>query len=632
METKSDQVPGAEAGEMRPAAVGAKRTAAHAIGPERWAAAEAFYMDGASAAEVSARFGMSVHTIYSRMAGRGKTAQQKEQARAGAEAGARQEASGDAGGSGLSHPGLSLAMLMPVIEAAALWLYRLFGVLHPLFRSVVTAMLDHWAAITGVRVEVQRTRNGGLRVRRHHAEALWAAARRDYEEGDFTAPEIAERYGMSVHAIKRRARVEEWDKTVSEAPAPLHPHPDPAQVEADGGSAWARVAHAAQLPPEGAWATWLFQGGRGAGKTRAGAEWLAARAQATPGGRFALVAATEHDLREVMIEGLSGLRALPGRETPKYESSRRKLKWDNGAVAYGFSAEQPERLRGPQFMAAWVDEFCAWRKPEKVLENLRLGLRIGDDPRLVVTTTPKPIPALRKLIAEASCVVTRAATEANAKNLAGSFLSGLETLYGGTSLAEQELMGVLIDGDGALWTSERLVRCRGPAPREPMERVVVGLDPPAGTGGSACGIVVAGRREGHAYVLADCTVKGLSPLGWARVAAEAARTFGATRIIAEANQGGDMVRTTLATAGVTCAVELVRASKGKRVRAEPVSILYERGLVTHCGVFTALEEQLMAIGGQGDEAAGLDRADALVWALTVLMPPSPGVTPGIMRL
>ena len=361
----------------------------------------------------------------------------------------------------------------------------------------------------------------------------------------------------------------------------------------------------------------MFQGGRGAGKTRAGAEWLAARAEASPGGLFALVGPTQHDVREVMVDGPSGLRNLPGRERPYYERSRRRLIWKNGAVAYAFSAEEPERLRGPQFEAAWADEFCIWPRPDETLANLRLGLRRGDHPQLVVTTTPKPLQSMRRLRAESSCVLTQAATRVNEAHLAASFLDGLHALYGGTRLAEQELEGVLLDGDGALWRAEDLRAARGVAPGV-FERVVVAVDPPAGSGGAACGIIVAGRVGERAFVLADRSALGLSPLGWATRACEAAREFGAAEIVAEANQGGDMVRATLASAGAPCAVRLVHASRGKRARAEPIAALYEQGRVVHAGAFVALEEELMALGAAEGEGL-LDRADALVWALSALM-------------
>jgi phage terminase large subunit-like protein len=295
-------------------------------------------------------------------------------------------------------------------------------------------------------------------------------------------------------------------------------------------------------------------------------------------------------------------------------------------VGHALSAEDPESLRGPQFHAAWADEFCVWRKPGETLALLRMGLRLGDDPRLVVTTTPKPIAALRRLKAEASCACpVSAPTRWNADRLAPGFLEGLTELYGGTRLAAQELEGLLVEADGAaLWRAADLLGCRGARPAA-LERTVVAVDPPAGTSeegreGSACGIVAAGRLEGRAYVLADRSAAGLSPLGWARRAAEAAEAFGAAQIVAEANQGGDMVRAVLASARARTPVKLVRASRGKRARAEPVAALYEQGRVTHCGAFAALEEELTALGAaEGDGEGRLDRADALVWAVSALL-------------
>lgn len=467
--------------------------------------------------------------------------------------------------------------------------------------------------------------------RMHHSPEVWAQARRDYLAG-YTASAVSALYGMSVDAIRRRASKQGWRKAhhvaKQEIPPPLHPFPDESQAVKTGdsefASLWNEISHPAQRAPGEPWSTWLFQGGRGAGKTRAGAEWLAARAEAKPG-VFALVGPTQHDVREVMVDGVSGLRNLPGRARPWYERSRRRLLWPNGSIAYAFSAEEPERLRGPQFEAAWADEFCIWPRPSETLAILRMGLRLGVAPQLVVTTTPKPLAALRLLRAETSCVMTQAATVENAAHLAPTFLDGLHALYGGTRLAAQELEGLLLDGDGALWAAGDVERARGVAP-ERCERVVVGVDPPAGVGGAACGIVVAGRVGTRAFVLADWSAAGLSPLGWASRVAEAARTFGAHEIIAEANQGGDMVRATLASAGAPCAVKLVHASRGKRARAEPIAALYEQGRVTHCGAFVALEEELLALGVSESEGL-LDRADALVWALTALMlgpPPSEG--------
>lgn len=397
------------------------------------------------------------------------------------------------------------------------------------------------------------------------------------------------------------------------------------------GEPW--TPHAAQTPPDDDWRTWLFFGGRGAGKTRAGAEWLHARAEAAGGGRFALVGPSLHDVREVMIDGASGLRNLPGRERPRYEASRRRLVWSNDAAAYAYSAEDPESLRGPQHAAAWADEFCVWRGAGDTLALLRMGLRLGAEPRLVVTTTPRPIAALRRLMAEPGCAVSRAPTAFNADNLSPAFLDGLETLYGGTRLAAQELDGVLVEAsEGALWRAEELARARG-APPDRFDRVVVAVDPPATAGGDACGMVVAGRRADRAYVLADLTASGLSPNAWGRRAADAAVEWGAAAIVAESNQGGDMVRAVLAAAAPSCRVELVHASRAKRARAEPVAALYEQGRVTHCAPLAALEEELMALGG-ADEGpkASPDRADALVWALTALMLDAPVPHPRIRAL
>ncbi|MBU4435391.1 MAG: terminase family protein [Alphaproteobacteria bacterium] len=375
--------------------------------------------------------------------------------------------------------------------------------------------------------------------------------------------------------------------------------------------------HVHQSQPESLdWSAWLMLGGRGAGKTFAGARWMVWSALTYP--NLALVGPTLHDVREVMIDGPSGLRAMSGSGfQPRWETSRKRLVWPNGAVAYAFSAEDPDSLRGPQFHAAWADEFCAWPKPAQTLAMLRFGLRLGQDPRLVVTTTPRPIRALKTLIAEPGVVVTRAGTALNADNLAPSFLSTLRGLYGGTRLAAQELDGVIVEDEGGLFRAEDLARCRGARPAR-LDRVVVAVDPPATATGDACGVVVVGRLEGRAFVLADRSAKGLSPQGWALRAVAAAREFGAHALVAEANQGGDMVRAVLAQADPPCAIKLVRAALGKRARAEPVAALYEQGRVIHCGAFPALEEELMGLG-TADPGHSPDRADALVWAVSALM-------------
>lgn len=388
-------------------------------------------------------------------------------------------------------------------------------------------------------------------------------------------------------------------------------HPD---LEALVRTDWRLWRRRAQTPP-GAWSSWLFLGGRGAGKTRAGAEWLNGRA--TPGARLALVGPTLHDVREVMIEGPSGLKAitLPWRR-PVYEASRRRLIWPNGAVAYAFSAEDPDSLRGPQFHAAWCDEFCAWRKPDQLLAMLRLGLRLGDDPRVAITTTPRPITALKTLMAEPGTVTTQAPTASNRWNLSANFLQGLDSLYGGTRLAEQELEGRIVLRDGALWTEDVLAGCYGPAP-ERFDKVVVGLDPPATAGGDACGMVVVGLFAEKAYVLADRTVRGLRPQGWAQRTAEVVAEFEADWVIAEVNQGGQMVEDLLRIARCGARVKPVFASRSKRARAEPVAALYEQGRVIHCAPMRALESELLTLGGDAEHSP--DRADALVWAVSHLM-------------
>jgi phage terminase large subunit-like protein len=383
---------------------------------------------------------------------------------------------------------------------------------------------------------------------------------------------------------------------------------------------WSLTARPEQRPPDPDVSLRLFLGGRGAGKTFAGAGWINDRAQG--GERMALIGPTLHDVREVMVEGPSGILALaPDRPRPRWESSRRRLVWPNGAVAYAFSAEDPDSLRGPQFHAAWADELCAWRQPEKVLANLRLGLRLGARPGLLVTTTPRPVPALRALMAEPDARVDRAPTSANAEHLAPGFIDGLKALYGGTSLEAQEMEGLVVEGDGALFRADDLARARRaqdygvPA----FEWVVVAVDPPITAGGDACGIVAVGRAGDRAFVIADASARGLSPLGWARRVAETARKVGADLVLAEANQGGEMVRSVLAQAECDRPIKLVHASRGKRARAEPVAALYEQGRVIHCGAFTALEEELMALGSEDGPRRSPDRADALVWAVTELM-------------
>ena len=382
-------------------------------------------------------------------------------------------------------------------------------------------------------------------------------------------------------------------------------------------------------PREVAWRTWVLLGGRGSGKTFAGGFWLneLARGQDLT---FALVGPALHDVREVMVEGPSGLKAQAARDNrPRWEAGRRRLIWPSGSAAYAFSAEDPDSLRGPQFHAAWADEFCAWRHPEATLSNLRFGLRLGADPKLAITTTPRPIAALRRLLAEPGVVKARLETAANAGNLAPGFLSHLKALYAGTRLEAQEMEGLIVEADGALFRAEDLARARGARPAR-FERVVVAVDPPASAHGDACGIVAAGRKDGRAFILDDRTARGLSPRGWAGAVVRAVEDHGAQEVVAEVNQGGEMVRTILAQAGCRAKVTMVHAARSKAARAEPVALLYEQGRVLHCGDFPALEEEMLALGGEGGPSP--DRADALVWAVTRLLLRPGGQGPSVRRL
>lgn len=379
---------------------------------------------------------------------------------------------------------------------------------------------------------------------------------------------------------------------------------------------WEGRAHEGQLPPPGDWSSWLFLGGRGAGKTRAGAEWLSSRA--VRGARLALVGPSLHDVREVMIEGPSGLIAIaPPWRRPELEISRRRLVWPSGAQAYLFSAEDPDSLRGPQFHAAWADEFTSWRRGAHTLAMLRMGLRLGESPQLCVTTTPRASEALKALIAEPGTVTSHAPSHANARNLSPNFLRGLEALYGGTRLAAQELEGALLEGEGALWSSDTLRGCRGQAPGR-FDEIVVGLDPPAGSSGAACGIVVAGRLGDVAWVLEDASVEKASPMTWARRVSRAVEAHGADAVVAEVNQGGEMVGEMLRMALCKAPVRAVRASTSKLARAAPVAALYEQGRVFHAARFALLETELMGMGTPGVRASP-DRADALVWAISDLL-------------
>lgn len=386
---------------------------------------------------------------------------------------------------------------------------------------------------------------------------------------------------------------------------------------------WARDA---QLPPDGAWRIWLFLGGRGAGKTRAGAEWIAGQVREGRMARIGLIGATHADARAVMVEGESGLlKVVDGLH---YEPSNSRVLWPDGAVATLLSAEEPDSFRGHQFDGVWGDEFCKWREPQSALDMALMALRLGEMPRMLLTTTPRAIPALTALMDSPGVAMTKSGTADNAANLADGFHALMLARYGGTALGRQELDGELIaDSEGALWKRDGIRRVRD-VPT--MDRIIVAVDPPASTQGDECGIVVAGRSEDEGYVLADLSAGGLTPAGWAARTMEAFAQFEADAIIAEANQGGDMVRSVLQQAGADAPVKLVHASRAKRTRAAPYAALYERGRIHHAGAFPELEDQMCTYDGVSGGKSP-DRMDALVWALADLFA-MPRRNPRIRRI
>jgi predicted phage terminase large subunit-like protein len=387
---------------------------------------------------------------------------------------------------------------------------------------------------------------------------------------------------------------------------------------------WSFWARDNQLPPAGDWRVWLLLAGRGFGKTRSGAEFVRARVAARTARHIALVAPTAADARNVMVEGESGLLAIAlPRERPLYEPSKARLTWPNGAVATLFSADEPERLRGPQHDLAWCDELAAWRYPA-AWDMLMFGLRLGDDPRAVVTTTPRPTKLVRGLIADPNVAVTRGRSAENRANLAPAFLDRIVRRYEGTRLGRQELDAELLDdAPGALWSRATVEAARTDTAPE-LRRIVVAIDPAATSGADAdeTGIVVAGRdKAGIGYVLDDLSGR-YAPAEWARTAIAAWRRHRADRIVAEINNGGEMVEATLRAVEPDVPFAAVRAARGKVARAEPVAALYEQGRVRHLGAFPHLEDQMCGFTADFDRAAAgysPDRVDALVWALSALL-------------
>jgi phage terminase large subunit-like protein len=426
---------------------------------------------------------------------------------------------------------------------------------------------------------------------------------------------------------------------------------------------WPTWAHdGQQAPPKSGdgsdWSTCVVMGGRGFGKTRAGSEWIVSLIQDRAAPRIALVGATLAEARRVMVEGRSGLLEVAGPWIREWRPSLGTLKFRDGAVATLFSGASPELLRGPEHDFAWCDELAKWEKAQESWDMLQFGLRLGERPRALITTTPRPGPVLRAIMASPATIVTGGPSDAN-PHTSAFWRRDMAERYAGTRLARQELDGELLtDAAGALWTAELLERCRGDShfharsddgthggaksdcphshhggaksdcPHSPhFTRIVIGVDPPAGDG--TCGIIACARDEaGRAHVLADHSVTARSPEGWSRAVAEAAALWGdlhsgvPVRVVAEKNQGGAMVAAVLRTADANLRVRLVTATCGKSERAEPVAMLFEAGKAVLHGAFPRLEAELLGMIAGGDyegPGASPDRADAMVWALTELM-------------
>lgn len=377
-------------------------------------------------------------------------------------------------------------------------------------------------------------------------------------------------------------------------------------------SAWLETARADQLTPEGDWSVWLVMAGRGWGKTRTGAEDIAHYARNNPGHRIAIVAPTFGDARDTCIEGESGLLAVLGDKwIAKWNRSLGSLKLVNDAYVRIYSADEPDRLRGPQHHRAWCDELAAWRYPD-TWDQLQFGLRLGQHPQVIATTTPRPIKLVRDLAARTDVHVTRGSTFDNKANLSATAIATLEQRYGGTTLGRQELYGELLESlPGALWNRQMIDRSRMAEPPA-LQRTVVAIDPAITSGDDSdeTGIIVLGLAGDHLYLLEDVSGR-YPPEGWASAAIEVYRRHHADRIVAEANQGGDMVASVLRAVDRNIPLRLVHASKGKRTRAEPVSALYEQDRVHHIGSYPELEDQMCTWTPQSDISP--DRMDALVW-------------------
>jgi phage terminase large subunit-like protein len=401
----------------------------------------------------------------------------------------------------------------------------------------------------------------------------------------------------------------------------------PSEVLAELKYNWRFWARPNQIPPEGEWTTWLILAGRGFGKSRCGAEWVGEMAKDHPGCRIAIVGETYKDVRKTMIEGESGILTISHPNfMPEYSPANGQLTWPNGSMAFTYNATQPDQLRGPQHHFAWSDEIAKWDRMQDSWDQLQFGLRLGKHPKQVVTTTPRPLKLIRKLVADPDTFVTRGSTRDNEVNLAAPFIKYIEEQYGGTRLGRQELEGEILDDmPGALWTRDMLDENRRKEAPD-LDRIVIAVDPATTSGENAdeTGIVAVGvaRDEDgiqHGYVLADRSMKG-TPDEWATAAVKLYRELDADRIVAEKNQGGEMVSAVLRSKDRNVPVTLVTATRGKVVRAEPIAALYEQGRVYHVGRFDQLEDQMCLFTTDGIREAGdsPDRVDALVWGLTSL--------------
>ena len=395
---------------------------------------------------------------------------------------------------------------------------------------------------------------------------------------------------------------------------------------------WDLLARPSQLPPKCQWRIWLILAGRGFGKTRSGAEWVRSVAENSPNARIALVASSLSEARRIMVEGESGIIACSSpRSRPVFEASLRRLRFPNGALAHLFSAGEPESLRGPEHSHAWCDEIGKWplsaERATRCWDNLQMGLRVGQNPQAVVTTTPRTVPLVERLIEaenHGSVIVTRGSTHENIGNLPIRFFEAIEAEYAGTQIGRQEIEGEFLqDIEGALWSRSTFEAVRDPGPEVTLDRIVVAVDPPISKSGDECGIIVAGLgADGLGRVLADCSLPNARPGDWAAAVNTAVLEWGADRVVAEANQGGDMVENVLRAANRELPIKLVHASRGKIARAEPIAALYQARRVLHRTIFPQLEDQLCGLmtGGQyAGPGRSPDRADALVWALSELM-------------